>query len=211
MIKITDTERPIISIVAAVSVPSRIIGVNNNLIYRLPKDMELFKSLTMHKTCVMGYNTAKSIPGGYLKFRDNIIFERGDVSSSYMEFHDPFHARVIHVCGNSFEEQVETMLHYVGESPELMIIGGGYIYEKFIDLADYLYLTEIHHTPSVEDLSPVLFPKFNDMEEWNEDDYPSRAFCMTNREINFTDQGLRYDFTVWKNVMGKEYPADVVK
>lgn len=208
MIKLLDTNRPIISLIAAVSMPSHIIGVNNGLIYRLPKDMEFFKTNTLNKTCVMGYNTAKSIPGGYLKFRDNIILERGNPEETYMEFHDPFKARVIHVCGNTFEEQVETMMRYVSEAHELMIIGGGYVYSKFIEFADYLYLTEIYHTPNTEGLTPVLFPEFNNMEDWNEDDYPSKAFYMTHREINFTNEGLRYDFVRWKNVYAKEYPEE---
>ena len=54
------------------------IGKDNMIPWNVPKDMELFKSLTsavcnLEKVVIMGYNTMKSLKNGYLKNRINII------------------------------------------------------------------------------------------------------------------------------------------
>ena len=50
------------------------IGKNDNLMFRLPKDMAFFRRTTKGKTVVMGKNTLLSLPGGKpLKDRTNIV------------------------------------------------------------------------------------------------------------------------------------------
>ena len=54
------------------------LGKDNCIPWDVPKDVELFKSLTsslcgINKVVIMGYNTMKSLKNGYLKNRINII------------------------------------------------------------------------------------------------------------------------------------------
>ena len=50
------------------------IGKNNNLMFRLAKDMAFFRRTTKGKTVVMGTNTLLSLPGEKpLKDRMNIV------------------------------------------------------------------------------------------------------------------------------------------
>lgn len=103
------------------------IGKNNKLLWRLPSDMEWFKLITIGKPIIMGKNTFLSI-GKALPGRTNIVLTR-----------DPnFEAEDILVASS-----VEEAIHLAGESVEVLIIGGGSVYETFIDMADTLYITHV--------------------------------------------------------------------
>lgn len=115
----------IISMIAAMA-NNRIIGADNTMPWHLPADLKHFKSVTMGKPVVMGRKTYESI-GRALPGRLNIVISRGAFSAE--------DATVV----NSVEEA----LNQAGEVEELMIIGGGTIYDFFLPKADRLYLTHI--------------------------------------------------------------------
>ncbi|MEW8064199.1 MAG: dihydrofolate reductase, partial [Candidatus Thiodiazotropha sp.] len=54
--------KPLISLIAAVA-SNGVIGVDNGLPWRLPADLQHFKSLTMGKPIIMGRRTWESLPG----------------------------------------------------------------------------------------------------------------------------------------------------
>ena len=52
------------------------IGLNNQLLYRLPNDLKRFKALTTGHTIIMGRKTFESLPKGALPNRRNIVLSR---------------------------------------------------------------------------------------------------------------------------------------
>jgi len=105
---------------------NRVIGLNNRLPWHLPADLQHFKQLTLDKPVVMGRNTFASL-GKPLPKRDNWVLSRqGDFSAP----------------GCKVAHAISDILAL--DAPEMMIIGGGQIYQQFLPLACQIYLTVIH-------------------------------------------------------------------
>jgi dihydrofolate reductase len=117
-----------IGLVAAMD-KHRLIGAGNAMPWHLPADMKRFRAVTMGKTIVMGRRTFASI-GKPLPGRDNWVVTSQGASAApdctvFASPTDAFDAAVI--AGLS----------------ELVIIGGGQIYESFMPRATHLYITRI--------------------------------------------------------------------
>ncbi len=157
-----------ISIVVAMA-DDNAIGANGKLLWRLPKDMQYFKEVTWGHHVLMGRKTWDSIPPKFspLPGRVNIIVTRqkGYVSEG---------AKVV----ESVEEGIE-IARLAGEQ-ELMIIGGGEIYQQALPHTNKIYLTRVHHTFAEAD---TFFPQLN-MAEWN----------AVNGEWNMADEKNEFDF-----------------
>ncbi|XQF92584.1 type 3 dihydrofolate reductase [Pseudoalteromonas espejiana] len=116
----------IISMIAAMA-NNRVIGLDNNMPWHLPADLQHFKKVTTGKPVIMGRKTFESI-GRPLPGRRNIIITRNENYS---------------VSGIETVTTPEAALDLVNEVEEVMIIGGGNIYQQFLPLATRLYLTFI--------------------------------------------------------------------
>jgi dihydrofolate reductase len=115
-----------ISMIAAMA-QDRIIGKDNQMPWHLPADFVWFKRCTMGKPIIMGRKTYESI-GRPLPGRMNIVISR-----------DPsLKIEGVEVC-SSIEDAIEK----AGDVDEVMIIGGGSIYQHCLEAADTLYLTII--------------------------------------------------------------------
>jgi|SRR5690625_1204377 len=137
-----------ISLIAAMG-NNRVIGLNNDMPWHLPKDLAHFKKITTGHTIVMGRKTYESI-GRPLPNRKNIILTR-QASLRFPE-------EVMTVSS------LETVLKWNEENPEkeIFIIGGGNLYKQALPYADRLYLTEIN-----EDFDgDTFFPAFDKL-EWD--------------------------------------------
>ena len=64
-----------VAIIVAVA-KNNAIGLDNQLLYRLPNDLKRFKALTTGHTIVMGRKTFESLPKGALPNRRNIVLSR---------------------------------------------------------------------------------------------------------------------------------------
>ena len=115
-----------INIIAAVGKNNE-LGLNNQLLWHLPKDLKFFKEKTNNHIIVMGYNTFVSL-GRLLPNRTHVVL-------SYN--HNDFVDEVIH-----FSDYNE-LLKFI-KNKDVFIIGGASIYKLFIDIADNIYLTEIN-------------------------------------------------------------------
>jgi dihydrofolate reductase len=126
-----------ISMIAAMA-NNRVIGANNAMPWHLPADLKHFKKVTLGKPIVMGRKTYESI-GKALPGRLNIVIS----SDKSYRLED---ATVVNSC----EQAIDTANNYFGtqepKQPELMIIGGGTIYQHFLPLCHRLYLTHIDLT-----------------------------------------------------------------
>lgn len=129
-----------ISIIAAVG-RNYELGRNNDLIWHFHKDMVFFRETTTGSTVLMGRKTFESLPKALPKRRNIVITS----DKNYI-------AEGAEVC-HSVDDALELC-----KNDNVFVIGGGKIYQQFIDMADSLYLTEI------EDECPdadTYFPKFD--------------------------------------------------
>ena len=155
----------IVSIIVAKS-ENNVIGVNNELPFRLSNDLKNFKESTMSKPIIMGRKTHESI-GRPLTGRDNIILTR---TQGYL----------IEGCRvfNSLEQALNA-LNSEG-APEVMIIGGANIYEQALPFATRIFLTQVH----AEIDGDTFFPEI-DLNHWEEVD----------REDHKKDAKNEYDYS----------------
>lgn len=130
-----------INIIAAIGENNE-LGKNNDLIWKLKKDMKFFKEITMGNPIVMGRKTYESLPK-VLPGRKNIVISTNEIKNNEIEL---------------YKSIKEFLINYKNYEGNVFIIGGASIYEQFIDFASKLYLTEI----AAQDASAtVYFPKFN--------------------------------------------------
>lgn len=110
-----------------------VIGKDNDLVWNLPDDMRFFMQTTSGHHVIMGRKNYESIPQKYrpLPNRTNIIITR-------QKDYTAEGAHVVHSLEDALEIAREN-----GEA-EAFIIGGGEIYKMGLEVADTMYLTEIH-------------------------------------------------------------------
>lgn len=120
-----------VSIVAAVAF-NGVIGVGGKLPWRMPEDLQRFKRLTMGKPVIMGRKTWESI-GRPLPGRFNIVVTRNS----------DYRAEGAEVC-NDLQSAIALAKDSVLDTQdEVMVIGGGEIYEQAMPRADKIYLTTV--------------------------------------------------------------------
>ncbi|BCB04439.1 dihydrofolate reductase [Bacillus sp. KH172YL63] len=122
---------------------NQVIGINNELPWRLPADLAFFKKTTMGQPIIMGRKTFESI-GKVLPGRENIIVTRDtDYSKDG--------CTVIHSI-----EDIKRINANTDE--ELFVIGGAEIFNATFDSADRLYITLIDEEFEGDTYFPELDP-----------------------------------------------------
>jgi len=138
----------LLSIIVAVS-ENGVIGLNNQLIWRLPDDLKRFKKLTLGHPMIMGRKTFESI-GKPLPGRQSIIITR-DTNFTFEG------TTVVHSLEEAIEEAKKT------GTEEAFVIGGGDIYRQVQSISDKMYITNVHtNTPG------DTFFKVENPELWKE-------------------------------------------
>ncbi|KLN97691.1 type 3 dihydrofolate reductase [Moellerella wisconsensis] len=151
-----------ISLIAAMAI-DQVIGMEKVMPWNLPGDLAWFKKNTLNKPVIMGRVTYESI-GRPLPQRVNIVL------SSQPGTDD----QVIWV------KSVEEALAAAGEVDEVMVIGGGKIYQQFLPMATRLYLTHV----DAEVIGDTHFPDY-EPDEWDSeyteyhdaDELNSHGYC----------------------------------
>jgi len=116
----------ILSLIVATA-HNNVIGKGNTMPWHLPADLTYFKKTTLDKPVIMGRKTFESI-GFPLPKRRNIIISRNK----------EYKANGVDVVSS-----VDEALALVKDSEEVMVIGGGTIYDHCLAQADRLYVTHI--------------------------------------------------------------------
>ena len=121
-----------ISIIVAATT-DMVIGLNNDLPWKLPSDLKYFKKVTDGNFVIMGRKCWESIPEKFrpLPNRQNIVISR-DIK---------YLAKGATVINNL--DNILTMFKDDGENDEVFVIGGSQIYKEAFKHADKLYFTEI--------------------------------------------------------------------
>ncbi len=139
----------IISIIAAIGI-GRQLGLNKKVPWKLKKDMETFKKLTLNHHILMGRKTFESI-GKPLPNRINLLVTGNkNINANGCMVFDCSYKAIDFAKAN-------------GEK-ELFVIGGATIYNFFIenDLVDKMYITETNYNGEAD----TFFPNF-DKNNWN--------------------------------------------
>ena len=159
-----------ITLVVAAS-ENNAIGLNNQLLWHLPKDMRFFKNTTWGMPILMGRKTFESMGSKPLNGRLNIIITRNKnwVSED---------VTVVH----TMEEAIALATKF--SYNELLVIGGGEIYEMALPQAQKIWLTRVHTTIEGD----VYFPTLN--ADWE----------LVSSTQNAADEKHKFsfDFECWK-------------
>lgn len=116
-----------VSIIAAVSA-NDVIGANGCLPWHLAEDLKRFREITMGKPMIMGRLTFESI-GRALPGRQSIVVTR---QKAYV------------ADGCDVVASPGAALELAAGTDEVMIIGGGKIYEQMLPASSRIYLTRVH-------------------------------------------------------------------
>lgn len=139
----------VISHLVAVS-NNNVIGKDNDLPWKLKRDLQHFKNYTTGKTIVMGRKTYESI-GRPLPNRRNII-----ISSTIRS-----------IDGAEVFSSLEAALEALKHEDEIIITGGSYLFNDTTDIVNKLVITFVD--TSVEDgdvfYSDIDYKKWNLVEE----------------------------------------------
>ena len=149
-----------LALIAAMTRPAegpRVIGKNNQLPWRLPKELAYFKETTLGAYIIMGRRTFESL-GRPLPGRKNIVITRMPEKlpcTGYWAVPTP--AAALRLCPPGVK---------------VFVIGGAQLYREYLPLAPKMYLTEI----AAEIAGDAYFPEF-DLSAWE------RKITRTEQEI----------------------------
>jgi len=130
-----------------------VIGVNNDLPWKLKKDLQHFSAYTQNKAIVMGRKTYESI-GRPLPNRKNIVISSSLESQESLEV-VPNLNQAIEVASQWNKD------NSAGE--EIVLIGGGYVFEESKNIVNKLVLTRVE----CEINGDVFYPQI-DLSDWKE-------------------------------------------
>ncbi len=135
-----------ISIVVAMA-KNRAIGKNGQLLWHISNDLKHFKQVTTGKCVIMGHNTYVSLPGqkALPNRRNVIISDRLDAAPE----------------GFELATSIQKALQLVENEAEVFIMGGGMIYEQFLEMATTLYLTRVDKDFEADTYFPIV-----NFDEW---------------------------------------------
>ena len=153
------------------------IGKNNDLLFKLTKDMAFFKEKTMGKVVVMGGNTLLSLPHqNPLKGRTNIVisdvFKRDDV-----------------IMAETMPELLEILSHYNTE--DLFVMGGAMLYRTLLPYCDTVYATKVDADGGAQ----VFYENLDKLDNWS---------CVYEGEP-IQDGEYTIRFTTYKNSSPKPF------
>lgn len=151
-----------LSIIVAVA-NQNVIGINNTLPWRLPEDLKRFRALTTGHHIIMGRKTYESL-GRLLPNRTTVIVTR---NKNYQ------------IEGALIAHTLQAALALCDGDAEPFLIGGAELYKEGVQLANKLYLTEVH-----ADFKGDAFFEQIDLTRWQQEE----------REKHIAENGLEYSY-----------------
>ena len=164
----------IVSLIAAMA-QKRALGLQGDMPWHLPADLQYFKKMTLAKPVIMGRKTFESINSKPLPKRLNIIISR---QTDYPLTGDALLAK-------SLSQAIE--LAKQNNPEEIMIVGGAEIYRQALEqqLLDRMYLTFIDAAVDAD----TFFPQWDaerwykaDAEQHQADENNPYDYCFTRYE-----------------------------
>jgi dihydrofolate reductase len=131
--------KPRLSLIVAMA-KNRIIGAGGKIPWHLPRELQLFKRVTMGHHIIMGRKTFDSI-GRLLPGRTTVIVTR---QKDYA------------VSGAKIAHNLDEAVALCAGDDEIFVIGGGELYRAALPLADRVYLTVVDAEPAGDTRMPEL-------------------------------------------------------
>ena len=135
-----------ISIIVALS-ENNVVGINNQLPWKLSADLKRVRGLTMGHHIIMGRKTYESI-GRPLPGRVNVVITRNT----------DFKAD-----GCIIVSSLNEAFKISKSDPEVFIFGGGEIFREALPQVSKIYMTKVHHSLEGDTHFPIL-----NSQEWKE-------------------------------------------
>lgn len=147
------------------------IGKNNDLLFKLKKDMKFFRETTTGKTVVMGANTFKSFPNGALPNRTNIVLDSSGAQ------HDGA------ICVSTIAELDKVLANF--DSDDVFVIGGASFYKLMLNRCKTAYVTKVDADGNAD----VFLPDLDILPNWQ---------CVEEQQP-VDDCGYQITFCTYKN------------
>lgn len=130
-----------IALIAAIS-ENRVLGKDNKLVWELPADWENFKQVTANKAFIMGRKSYESEDMLYSDRLNIVLSRRASLSlpQGYLQ-----------------AKSLAAGIDLLSAEEEIFILGGAAVFAESLPLANYLYLTIVHH----EFAGDAFFPEIN--------------------------------------------------
>ena len=148
-----------ISIIVAIA-ENNAIGKDNKLLWHLPDDLKRFKRLTSGHPVIMGKKTFESLPIKPLPNRTNIVLS--DIPDDKID-------------GCVMAYSIDDALSKCPEGEECFVMGGGMVYNQFLEIADRLYITFIHKYFDADTFFPEV--NYNEWELIEQEDFSPSEKC----------------------------------
>lgn len=119
------------------------LGLKNNLLFKIRKDLKNFRQMTLNNTIIFGRKTLQTFPEKKpLEGRRNIIFSRTKKNFD----------------GAEVVRSVEELWEVLKVEEKNFVIGGGEIFSELLPYAEEIFLTEV----DAEKKADIFFPKFDE-------------------------------------------------
>lgn len=152
-----------ISLIVAAAT-NNVIGRDGRLPWHLSEDLKRFKRLTTGKPVIMGRLTHEAIGKPLPDRRNIVISSRNDLD----------------IEGCEVVATPEAALALAAGAEEIMVIGGGNVYEQVLPMAGRIYMTRVDAMPDGD----TFFPEINN-EEWQ----------VVEQENRPADESTKYSFS----------------
>lgn len=146
---------------------NRLIGVNDGLPWRLPKELKHFKETTMEQALLMGRVTFDGMKRRILSGRETLILTRDKTFEADG-------VTVVHDMDDVFE-------WFKNHDKTLFVVGGASIYKTFLPYCDAIIKTTVHG----EFEGDTYFPEVD-----------LKDFKKVSESFNEKDDKNAYDFTI---------------
>lgn len=152
-----------------------VIGVDNQLPWHLPCDLQYFKRITLGKPVIMGRKTFESI-GRPLPGRTNVVVTANPAFSAPG-------IRVAHSLDAGLQmAKAQAELDGVDE---VMLIGGATLYREALPSVDRMYVTEVAMTPDGDAFfdapDPQVFKKVSEETHPSTEQAPAHTYQVWDR------------------------------
>lgn len=121
--------------------PDHVIGRDNDLPWRLPKDLQHFKRMTAGHPMIMGRRTFESIGRALPKRRNLVLTRQADWQADGVEVYRDLDAALATI-----------------EAGPAFVIGGAGLFEEALPRADVLHLTRVHECHAGDTWFPAIDP-----------------------------------------------------
>lgn len=161
-----------------------LIGMNNQLPWHLPEDLQIFKQITMGAPILMGRKTFASLPG-LLPGRKHIVLSSTFKSGIYASAQNP----EVWECDNLLF--AINFLRSTSSLAKVTVIGGQELFESALPYLDRIYITTVHQVTDTEGAEDLRYFPFENLYERN-------GVLHKRYPVQASRTGLRYSTAVWE-------------